>query len=163
MSTLDEQLVKHLDEAYAMEQQVLRLLDGMISTSDDPDIRRELEQHKVESEQHARRMRERLEAHGAQPSVVREAGGIATALMKGVLDLARGEKAGRNARDGYATEHMEIAAYELLERIAQRAGDERTAEAARLNRQDEEAMAKQIAASWDRHVELTLAEAGVAG
>ena len=160
-TSLEDQLVKHIDEAYAMEQNVLRMLDGMISTTEDPEIRRELEQHKRETQQHAERMRARLDAHGAQPSLVREAGGIMGALMKGVVDMARGEKPGRNARDGFATEHMEIASYELLERIAQRAGDEETAAAARQNRADEEQMAAKIAANWDRFADLSLEDAGV--
>ena len=83
------------------------------------------------------------------------------ALMKGVLDRVRNEKAWRNARDGYATEHLEIASYQLLERVAQRAGDEETAEVARLNRNDEEVMAKKIEANWDTFAELSLQEAGV--
>jgi ferritin-like metal-binding protein YciE len=156
-----EQLVKHIDEAYAMEQNVLRMLDGMINTTDDPEIKDELRHHKIETERHAERMKERLEAHSATPSLVKEAGGIAGALMKSVLDLARGEKAGRNARDGYATEHLEIASYQLLERIAQQAGDEETAEAARENRKDEEAMAKKLDAHWDKFAELSLKEEGV--
>ena len=83
------------------------------------------------------------------------------ALMKGVVDMARSEKAGRNARDGYATEHLEIASYQLLERVAQAAGDEETAEVARRNRKDEEAMAKKIEANWDKFADLSLREAGV--
>ena len=156
-----EQLVKHIDEAYAMEQNVLRMLDGMIKTTDDSEIKEELRHHKLETERHAERMKERLEAHSATPSMVKEAGGIAAALMKSVLDLARGEKAGRNARDGYAAEHLEIASYQLLERIAQEAGDEETAEAARQNRKDEEAMAKKLDAHWDKFAELSLKEEGV--
>ena len=140
---LERQLVKHIDEALAMEQNVLRMLDSMIATTDDREIKAELRAHKLETERQADRLRRRLEAHGATPSVVREAGGILGALMKSVVDVARGEKAGRNARDGYATEHMEIAAYQLLERVATRAGDEETAEVARRNRAEEEAMAKQ--------------------
>ena len=158
---LKEQVVKHIDEAYAMEQNVLRMLDAMIETTDDDEIRNELREHKLETERHAERMQQRLEAHGASPSVVKEAGGIAGALMKGVLDMARPEKAGRNARDGYATEHTEIAAYQLLERIAQRAGDEETAEAARQNRSEEEAMAKKLDSHWDKFAELSLREQGV--
>jgi ferritin-like metal-binding protein YciE len=158
---LKAQLVKHVDEALAMEQNVLRMLDGMISTTDDPELKEALRQHKLETETHADRMEQRLEAHGASPSMVREAGGILGALMKGVLDLARQEKAGRNARDGYATEHLEIASYELLERIARRAGDEETATAAAQNRADEERMAKVIASNWDRFAELSLAEQGI--
>jgi ferritin-like metal-binding protein YciE len=158
---LTEQLVKHIDEAYAMEQNVLRMLDAMIETTDDEQIKNELREHKLETERHAERMQERLEARGASPSVVKEVGGIAGALMKGVLDVARPEKAGRNARDGYATEHTEIASYQLLERIAQRAGDEETATAARQNRADEEAMAKKLESHWDKFAELSLREQGV--
>jgi ferritin-like metal-binding protein YciE len=158
---LKDQLVKHIDEAYAMEQNVLRMLDGIIKTTEDPEIKDELRHHKLETERHAERMQQRLQAHSATPSMVREAGGIAGALLKSVLDLTRGEKAGRNARDGYATEHLEIASYQLLERIAQQAGDEETAEAARENRKDEEAMAKKLDAHWDKFAELALKEEGV--
>jgi len=153
--------VKHIDEAYAMEQNVLRMLDGMIESTDDPEMKNQLVTHRAETEQHAERLKTRLEAHGASPSMVKEAGGIAAALMKGVVDLARNEKAGRNARDGYATEHMEIAAYQLLERVATRAGDEETAEVARTNRADEEAMARAIDASWDKAAEQSLKQEGV--
>ncbi len=160
-SQLTDQLVKHIDEALAMEQNVLRMLDGMISSTEDEEIKNELRHHKLETEQHAERLEKRLAAHEASPSTVREAAGIINALMKSVLDIARSEKAGRNARDGYATEHLEIASYELLERVALRAGDEETAEVARENRKDEEAMAKKIEANWDKFAELSLKEAGI--
>jgi ferritin-like metal-binding protein YciE len=159
--TIQEQLVKHIDEAYAMEQNVLRMLDGMIETTEDPEMRSHLEHHKRETEEQARRLERRLEAHQSSPSLVKEAAGILGALMKSVVDLARGEKAGRNARDGFATEHMEIASYQLLERVALRAGDQETAEVARTNRREEEAMARKIDESWDKAAELSLQEAGV--
>ena len=158
---LTDQLVKHIDEALAMEQNVLRMLDGMIASTDDEEIRSELRHHKIETEQHAERLEKRLAAYEASPSTMREAAGIMNALMKGVLDMVREEKAGRNARDGYATEHLEIASYQLLERVAERAGDEETAEVARRNRADEEKMAKKIDANWDRFADLSLREAGV--
>jgi ferritin-like metal-binding protein YciE len=157
---LEDQLVKHIDEALAMEQNVLRMLDGMISTTEDEEIRSELRHHKIETEQHAERLEKRLAAHDASPSTVREAAGIMNALMKGVVDMVRQEKAGRNARDGYATEHLEIASYQLLERVALKAGDEETAAVARQNRADEERMAKKIDANWDRFAELSLQEQG---
>jgi ferritin-like metal-binding protein YciE len=77
------------------------------------------------------------------------------------LDLARSERAGRNARDGYATEHMEIASYELLRRIAQRAGDEDTVGACDEIIAEEQEMARTIEANWDRFVDLSLREQGI--
>ncbi|MDQ3822809.1 MAG: ferritin-like domain-containing protein [Actinomycetota bacterium] len=158
---LKGQLVKHIGEAHAMEQNVIRMLDSMIATTEDPDIVEALRLHRVETEEHRDRMARRLEAHGESPSVVKDVGGIMGALMKGVVDIARGERAGRNARDGYATEHMEIASYQLLERVARRAGDEETAQAAAQNRADEERMAKVFEDRWERFTELSLEEAGV--
>jgi ferritin-like metal-binding protein YciE len=158
---LKTQLIKHIDEAHAMEQNVLRMLDGMISTTEDPEILDALEHHKLQTQQHADRMAQRLEAHGAAPSTVRQIGGVLGALAKMPLDFVRGEKAGRNARDGYATEHLEIASYELLRRIAQKAGDEETAQAAVAIIAEETAMANLIEEHWDTFAELSLHEEGI--
>jgi ferritin-like metal-binding protein YciE len=159
---LKAQLVKHIDETLAMEQNVLRLLDSMINTTEDSEIKDLLRGHKLETERQIDRLQQRLDAHGASRTTVREAAGIAQALMKSVLDMTRAGNAGRNARDAYAAEHLEIAAYQLLERIASRAGDEETAAAARESRAEEEAMASKLASNWDRFAELSLQEAGVA-
>jgi ferritin-like metal-binding protein YciE len=160
-STVNDQLIKHLDEAQAMEQTVLRMLDAMISTTDDPEILQELEHHKVETEGQALRVRQRLEAHGGAQSSVRHVTGILGAVAKMPFDLVRQEKASRNARDGYATEHMEIAAYELLKRIAQKAGDDETAMMCDEIIAQERAMAQKIEANWDKFVTLSLEEQGV--
>jgi ferritin-like metal-binding protein YciE len=158
---LKDQLIKHIDEAHAMEQNVLRMLDGMISTTDDPEILDALEHHKLQTQQHADRMAQRLEAHDVAPSTVKQIGGVLGALAKVPLDFVRGEMAGRNARDGYATEHLEIASYELLRRIAEKAGDEETARAAREIIAEEAAMAKLIEENWDKFAELSLQEEGI--
>src|ERR687893_608929 len=155
---LQQKLVDYIEDAHAMEQNVSRMLDSMISTTDDPEITEILRHHKEDTERHEQRLRERLDALGAGTSARKQAQTIATALMKGAADQVRGDQAGKNARDGYVSEHMEIAAYQLLERLAERAGDAETAEVARQNRADEEEMARRIDASWDRTVELTLEE-----
>lgn len=161
VTDLVSQLTKHIDEAYALEQTVEKMLDSMIQTADDPEIIDRLEHHKLETQHHAATMRRLLEAHDAQPSMVRQAAGMLEALMKMPLDMVRGEKSGRNARDGYAAEHLEIASYELLKRVAQRAGDEETARACDEILEQERAMAAFFEANWDRFAELSLREEGI--
>ena len=155
------QLVKHIDEAHALEQNVLRMLDSMIQTTDDAETLDRLEQHKLETQEHVTKMRRRLEYHGAEPSMVRQAAGILEALMKVPLDLVRGDKAGRNARDAYATEHLEIAAYELLWRIAQRAGDAETMTACERILTEERRAAERIASTWDAAIDAALTKLDV--
>jgi ferritin-like metal-binding protein YciE len=155
---LRQKLADYVEDAHAMEQNDLKMIDSMISTTDDPQVREMLEEHRRETEEHERRLRERLEAMGRGTSARKQAQAVGAALLKGVGDAARGDKAGKNARDGYTAEHMEIAAYQLLERLAGKAGDTETAEVARRNRADEEQMAKRIDQSWDRTLELTLEE-----
>jgi ferritin-like metal-binding protein YciE len=158
---LQQKLVDYVQDTHAMEQNVSKMLDSMISTTDDPEIVDMLRHHKQETEEHERRLRERLDTLGAGTSTTKEAGAVGAALLKGVGDMARTDKSGKNARDSFVTEHMEIASYQLLERLAKRAGDAQTAEVARQNRADEEAMAQKINSNWDRFVDLTLAEAGI--
>lgn len=162
---LTKRLVKHIDEAFAMEQHVLRVLDSMLKTTGDPQIQREIEQHKMTTRRHAERLLQRLKMHGSSPSRVKQAGGVVGARVKAGVDLARRDKPGRNARDGFVSEQMEVASYELLERVAGRAGDDETAAVARENRAEDEAMAARIASNWDKFVDLSLAgaESKVAG
>ncbi|MEN3340873.1 MAG: hypothetical protein V7644_277 [Actinomycetota bacterium] len=161
MTAIEEKLVEYIDDAYAMEQNVLRMLDSMIGTTDDPQMKRSLERHRKQTEQQAERLEECLREHGASPSAIKEAGGVIGAMMKSVVDVARGDKVGRNARDGFATEHMEMASYQLLERVARKAGDRKTVAVARQNREEEEAMARSIASKWNKIADLSLKEAGV--
>src|SRR3712207_4305232 len=155
---LHQKLADYVEDAHAMEQNDLKMIDSMISTADDHQMKEMLQTHRRETEEHERRLRERLEAMGRGTSARKQAQAIGAALLKGVGDVARGDKAGKNARDGYTAEHMEIAAYQLLERLAEKAGDTETAEVARQNSDDEEEMARRIDQSWDRALELTLEE-----
>ena len=161
VTDIQTQLVNHIDEAHALEQTVLRMLDGLIQGADEPQIIDRLEHHKLETQRHESLMRGRLEAHGASPSMVRQAAGMLEAFMKMPLDLVRGERTGRTARDAYTTEHLEIASYELLRRVAARAGDEETARACRDILEEERAMAQFLEENWDRFAEQSLRESGV--
>ena len=160
---LNKKLIEYVQNVHAMEQNVLLMLDSMIVTTRDEEIVETLRQHKAETRRQERRLHERLKALGGfgLMSAGKDIAAIAAAQAKGVADLWRTDKAARNARDAFVTEHLEIAAYELLERLAERAGDPETAEVARTNRAEEEAMAQRIASKWDRFLDLTLAEEGI--
>jgi ferritin-like metal-binding protein YciE len=65
---------------------------------------------------------------------------------------------GKLTAHAYSYEHMELAAYDLLALIAERAGDADTVEVARAIREQEAAMAERLAANFDRSVEASLRE-----
>lgn len=156
--TTSEQLVEALTDAHAMEVNAFDELESMIATARDREFLEVLEAHRRQTHEHARRLEERLADHGRQASSARDLGGTLKATAKAFSDELRDAKPVKNARDAYAAEHAEIAAYAVLERIAERAGDAQTASVARENRRDEEAMATWIADRWDRFVDLTLDE-----
>src|SRR5215217_3662276 len=106
---LREKLVDYVEDAHAMEQSVLRSLDSMISTTDDPEVRSMLEHHKEETERHERLLKEQLDVMGEGTSAPKEAQTVGAALLKGIADRARTDKPAKNARDGYVTERMVIA------------------------------------------------------
>ena len=162
-STMEEQLVSYLTDAHALEQHVDAVLAGALRMTDVPEVRGPVEHHKQETERHLSLLEERLRAHGASPSKVKDAGMTLGALGLGLFQRARSDSVGKLARDAFVAEHLEIAAYEMLERVAARAGDQETAEVARRNKADEQAMADKIATLWDLAVDLSLKEEGVVG
>ena len=160
---LQRKLVEYIEYVHALEQNILLQLDSLILNTGDQELVGIFRRHKEETRRQQQRLRERLRALGGpRPvSVGKDLAAIATAQVKGVGDVLRADKAVQNARDAYATEHVEIASYEILERLASRAGDEETAAVARENRAEEQAMAERITANWDRFLDLTLAEQGL--
>lgn len=160
-TTVEDLLVKQLDQAYALEQTVSTMLDGMIRTTPDPSILADLENHKEQTKQHAEKVKSCLERHGASPSTVKEAAGLLTALMNAPADMLRGEQEMRNARDGFATEHLEIATYRVIEELAKAAKDTQALQVARENIADEERMAARIQRNWARVVGNSIEAEGV--
>ncbi|HVS70324.1 MAG TPA: DUF892 family protein [Phycisphaerae bacterium] len=158
---LQEKLLDYIQDAHALEHNVLNMLDSMIANTKDPQMLNLLQQHRAETARHEQRLGERLDELGKGRSTLGEATATISSWLKAMGDSLRADKPGKNQRDGYVTEHVEIAAYQLLERLAMRAGDARTAEIARLNRRDEEEMARRLNDLWDRAIDLTLQQAGI--
>jgi ferritin-like metal-binding protein YciE len=158
---IEEQLVTYLKDTHALEQMSLQMTQAAAKATDDQRLRGLFEHHHDETEEHERLIRERLEAHGETPSKLKELGGRFAAMAKGVESTAPADTPGRLARDGYVQEHTEIAAYELLCRVAERAGDAETAQVGRRILENERQTAEKIAATWDHATDLALREASV--
>lgn len=156
--TVQAKLVDYVRDAHAMEINSLQMLKSMLLHTSDGEMRSMIEAHVAETETHRDRLAARLEDMGESPSAAKKAGVLLTAAMKGMLDQVRPDKPGKDARDAFVTEAVEIAAYELLRRLADRAGDGETAEIASQNLAEEEAMAERISSSWDKVIDLTLEE-----
>lgn len=160
-TTIQDLVITHLQDAYAMEQNVLGMLDSMISTTDDPQIKTLLQNHRAETVEHGNRVESRLKQLGHSTSMTKTAVATVGGMFKMATDMLRSEKACKNLRDGFITEHGEIAGYELLERYANRANDPQTAAVARQSKAEEVAMASRLKDLWDRAVDLDLHSAGI--
>jgi ferritin-like metal-binding protein YciE len=163
-SPFEEKLIDYIEDAHALEQHVKVALAALIKMAPDvPELQDPLRHHAEETQHHLERLEERLAAYGKSPSKVKDAGMMFGATGLGMLSAIRKDNAGKAARDGYTAEHLEIASYQLLERVAKRAGDEETAEVARLNRADEEAMARKLDESWDLALDMSFEQEGLHG
>ena len=159
---LREKLIDYLQDAHAMEMNVEVMLISMIASTKEPAIRSRLQEHLEETRRQADRLHGCLKDLGQGASLRKHGAAVIAALPKGILDQVRSDKPGKNARDGFVTENLEIAAYQMLERLAERAGAKRAARVARQNRVEEERMRDFFDGSWDLVVDLTLKQEGIA-
>lgn len=135
-------LITYLQDAYAMEHQIIQMLEGQVKdTKQYPQIQARIQQHLDETRMHEQRMAERLNAYSEKPSSVKSFGANLIGNLIGTAAGGRTDALSKAARDDYMTEHMEIAAYELLIATAQIAGDTDTIRAAQANLSDEIRMA----------------------
>jgi ferritin-like metal-binding protein YciE len=158
--SIDEQLVKHLTDVHSIEEQALQQLRVAPRMAHDRELARTFREHVAETEEHERLVRGRLEAHGADPSrakdIVARAGGVGMVIFA----RAQPDTPGKLVAHSYSYEHMELAAYELLALVAERAGDAETVAVARSIGEQEEAMGRRLAADFDRAVDASLREVG---
>jgi len=154
---LRDKLADYVEDAHAFESSVVDNLDTMIGTIDDPKLKEVLQRNRQVSRQHVERLKQRLEHLDRGTPVRKRIEGVALALMKGVSDVLRTDAPGKVGRDAYLLAHTKVAAYELLGRLADSAGDAQTAELAREHLAEEKKCADEVAEQWDGFFELTLA------
>jgi ferritin-like metal-binding protein YciE len=157
---IHEQLTKYLTDAHSIEAQALAQLRTAPDIAGDPEIARIFREHLTETEGHEQATRQLLDARDASPSKVKDA---AMALGgKGFVLFARmqPDTPGKLLAHSLSYEALELSSYELLARVADRAGESAVAAVARRIAGEERAMIARLEGCYDRSVEASLREVG---
>jgi len=160
--TLEEQLVASLRDAHAIEQQALAQLKRAPRIAGDEALAQALREHEPETERHEQLVRERLRAHDATPSTLRDLAGTLSGAGFAIFAGAQPDTPGKLATHAFAYEHLELASYDLLARLAELADDHDTAVVARRIRGEEAAMADRLEVLFQRTATASLQTAATA-
>jgi ferritin-like metal-binding protein YciE len=156
--SIEEQLVKYLTDVHSIEEQALTQLRRAPEIAGDDQLADIFEQHLAETERQESLVRARLQHYAELPSTVKDAAGKAGGIGMVFFARSQPDTPGKLVAHAYSYEHLELAAYELLSRVADRAGDLETAETAREIADEEERMAARLAECFDRAVDASLRE-----
>jgi ferritin-like metal-binding protein YciE len=157
----DKQLNKYLADAHAIEQQALQLLSRGPELAGADELASAYEEHRLETERHSQLVEDRLRARGGKPNALKDAAMRLGALNWGIFFAAQVDTPAKLAAFAYAFEHLEVAAYELLARVATRVGDRDTVSAVDAILLEERAAAARIHQHFDEALDASLREAGV--
>jgi ferritin-like metal-binding protein YciE len=158
---LDQQLDKYLSDAHAIEVQALALLEKAPELAGVEELAAAYDEHRFETEEHKRLVEQRLEARGGAPSMLKDAALKLGALNWGAFFAAQPDTPAKLAGFTYAFEHLEIGAYELLRRVAERARDPETIAVAERILDEERTAAERIRSLFDRALDASLGAQGI--
>ena len=156
-----EQLDKYLADAHALEAQSSQLLEKGTSLAGSAELSAAYEEHLTETHEHQALIDGRLKSRGSTPSKIKDATLTLGALNWGAFFGAQPDTPAKLAGFAYAVEHLEIAAYELLRRVARRAGDGDTERVAEQILAQEREAAQGIRALFDSAFDASLEAQGV--
>jgi ferritin-like metal-binding protein YciE len=159
-NSLDEQLTKYLTDVHAIEEQALAQMRLAPRLAGATELKRIFVEHEDETSEHERLVREQLERRGARPSTVKDVAGRAGGWAMVAFARLNPDTPGKLAAHAFSYEHMELAAYELLRRTAQRTGDNAVIALADVVGGQERAMAERLTECFDEAVDASLAQKG---
>jgi ferritin-like metal-binding protein YciE len=159
---ISAQLNRYLEDAHAIEMQSLQLLERSRGMAGHPELAQAFEEHLAQTREHERLVRERLDERGASPSRIKDAALRLGALNWGMFFAAQPDTPIKLAGFAFAVEHLEIAAYELLRRVAERAGDAQSVAMAQRILAEERHAAAQVREQFDAALRAGLREQDLA-
>jgi ferritin-like metal-binding protein YciE len=151
-----EELVSYLTDAHAIEAQAIQLLQAGPKIAGFEALADVFRDHLEESREQQRLVGERLTAYDSSRSIVQNAAMRIGGANIGGFFAAQPDTPAKLAGFAFAFEHLEIAGYELLRRVAELAGDAETAAVADRILVEERAAARRVAGTWDAAVDASL-------
>jgi ferritin-like metal-binding protein YciE len=155
---IQEELVAYLTDAHSIEAQAVQLLETGPAIAGFDQLASIFRDHLEQTHEQRRLVEERLNAHDAKPSRFQNTGMRIGAINLGGFFGAQPDTPVKLAGFAFAFEHLEIAAYELLARVAERAGDAETVAIAHRIADEERSAAERIAGTWDEAMDTTLSK-----
>jgi ferritin-like metal-binding protein YciE len=157
-ASAQEQLTKYLTDVHSIEEQAIGQLEVAPRLARERGLAEAFRVHLRETRDQEHLVREQLEARGAAPSKVKDVVGRLGGWGMVLFARLNPDTPGKLAMHAFSYEHMELAAYELLRRIADRTGDQAVSGMAATIAAQERAMADRIAEHWDGAVAASLRE-----
>ncbi len=135
-------LISWLNDAYAMENALLPILDNHAADAKDhPEIQARITTHRDQTKRHADLVRQCVEQLGSTTSATKTGLGTLFGYFQSVSTGMFSDEPVKNVLTDYATEHFEIACYRAIAAAAQELGEQRVAMICEEILRDEEAMA----------------------
>lgn len=137
-----DDLVRWLNDAYAMENSIIEVLEDHVKDARDfPEIRQRLSQHLEETHAHADEVKSCIESLGGSVSTAKTALSEALSKMKCVFAGMYSDELVKNSLSEYMTEHLEIGCYHSLIAAAEECGENHVAEVCGHILEEEQRMA----------------------
>lgn len=159
---LNEQLVKYLEDIHSTEQSGITQLRDGANSADDESLASAFRDHLIETQEHERLIAERLAAYDSSASTMKDAAQKGAAKVTGMVAKSAPDTSGKLAIQAFSFEHLEIASYRMLRRVADRAGDQQTVAVADRILAQEEAAAEKLSGLLEQVAERDLERQGVA-
>lgn len=160
--TAARQVTKYLTDAHAVEGQALQLLSKGPKLAGAPELASAYSEHRQETEEHERLVANRLQARGATPNRFKDVALRVGALNWGAFFAVQPDTPAKLAAFAYAFEHLEIAGYEMLKRVATAAGDQESVQIAEQILVQERAAADRLRQLLPTALDAALRHQGIA-
>lgn len=141
MENKREQLIKWLNDAHALEEEIVKILEKQAEDLDGED-KQEVQRHIETTKKQANQVEQLIQNMGGEVSKLKEGGANLMGMMSGFMGSMAKDKKVKYAIVDHATEHFEMASYLSLMAAAKELGEEEVVKVCEEIIKEEEEMAK---------------------